>query len=222
MSTNKQEERNRILRKKMVDLQDVRIGEFPTDSPWIRPVRVYYTQDGEQKNWDVIKSHDSVSMIVFNTSRKKLVFVRQFRPACYYSYLAEKKDTVDVEKYPASLGLTLELCAGIVDKNKSLVEIAKDELREECGYEAPTSAFQQIVTYRYVSSAASKQTLFYVEVTDDMHIHPGGGAEAEGELIEVVELSVSEVKEYINSAEVQSPPCFLYGVSWFLANKQSS
>ncbi|KAG7202676.1 hypothetical protein KM043_009850 [Ampulex compressa] len=191
MSTNKQEERNRILRKKMVDLQDVRIGEFPTDSPWIRPVRVYYTQDGEQKNWDVIKSHDS-------------------------------KDTVDVEKYPASLGLTLELCAGIVDKNKSLVEIAKDELREECGYEAPTSAFQQIVTYRYVSSAASKQTLFYVEVTDDMHIHPGGGAEAEGELIEVVELSVSEVKEYINSAEVQSPPCFLYGVSWFLANKQGS
>lgn len=48
----------------------------------------------------------------------------------------------------------------------------------------------------------------------------GGGAESEGELIEIIEMSVDEVKNYVNSEEVQSPPCFLNGVSWFLANKK--
>lgn len=120
----------------------------------IRPVRIHYQQDGEQKVWDVVRAHDSVSIIVFNTSRKKLVFVRQFRPAFFYTFVPEKLGTVDLEQYPPSLGLTLELCAGIVDKDKSIVEIARDELREECGYEAPAEAFKTIVTFRFVDDSS--------------------------------------------------------------------
>lgn len=48
----------------------------------------------------------------------------------------------------------------------------------------------------------------------------GGGADSEGELIEVVYLSVQEVKDYMNQDEIPSPATFLSGVSWFLANKQ--
>jgi len=203
----------------MLDLHDIRVGKVPQDSPWLKSVRLHYTQDDQSKNWDVIKIHDSVSIVIFNTSRRKLVFVRQFRPAVYYASLPEKQDVIDVKRYPAKLGLTLELCAGIVDKDKHLVEIAKDELKEECGYELPTSAFKQITTYLSSASASAKQTIFYVEVTDDMKIHPGGGDESEGELIEVVELSIPELKDYIRSKEVQSPSSFLYGVSWFLLNK---
>lgn len=131
----------------MLDLHDVRVGKVPQDSPWLRSVRLHYTHDGQSKNWDVIRIHDSVCIIVFNTSRKKLVFVRQFRPAVYYASLPENQEAIDIERHPATLGITLELCAGIVDKDKSLVEIAKEELKEECGYEAPTSSFKQIVTY---------------------------------------------------------------------------
>ncbi|XP_015589301.1 uridine diphosphate glucose pyrophosphatase-like [Cephus cinctus] len=213
------EERNQSMRRRMLDLQEICIGPMPTDSPWVRPVRMHYLQDGQSKVWDLMRAHDSVSIIVFNISRKKLVFVRQFRPATYYSCLPERKDVVDLNQYPPSLGLSLELCDGIVDKDKPVVEIARDELREECGYEAPTSAFTKVLTYRSQGPTAAKQTVFYVEVTDDMHIHPGGGAEAEGELIEVVEMSIPEAKAYINSDEVQSPPDFLFGVSWFLAHK---
>lgn len=219
MNDTEQEERNNTVRRRLLDVRDVRIGPLPKNSPWIRPVRMHYLQDGEPKVWDLMRSHDSVSIIVFNTSRRKLVFVKQFRPASYYACLPEKQDTVDVNRYPATLGLTLELCAGIIDKDKPIVEIARDELKEECGYEAPASAFTKIITYRYVSTSAAKQTLFYVEVTDEMHIYPGGGSESEGELIEVVELSIPELKEYIGLEEVQSPPCFLFGISWFLANK---
>ncbi|KYQ58146.1 Uridine diphosphate glucose pyrophosphatase [Trachymyrmex zeteki] len=219
MNVTIQDERNQIARKKMLDLHDVRVGKVPQDSPWLRSVRLHYTHDGQSKNWDVIRIHDSVCIIVFNTSRKKLVFVRQFRPAVYYASLPENQEAIDIERHPATLGITLELCAGIVDKDKSLVEIAKEELKEECGYEAPTSSFKQIVTYLSSASASAKQTLFYVEVTDDMKIHPGGGDESEGEVIEVVELSIPELKDYMRTKEVPSPSSFLHGVSWFLLNK---
>lgn len=46
------------------------------------------------------------------------------------------------------MGLTVEFCAGIVDKNKSLEEIAVDEVREECGYEVKVSDMQRIISCR--------------------------------------------------------------------------
>ncbi|KYM82772.1 Uridine diphosphate glucose pyrophosphatase [Atta colombica] len=219
MNVTTQDERNQIARKKMLDLHEVRVGKVPQDSPWLRSIRLHYVHNGQSKNWDVITMHDSVCIIVFNVSRRKLVFVRQFRPAVYYASQSEKQETIDVKCYPATLGITLELCAGIVDKNKSLVEIARDELKEECGYEVPTSSFKQILTYLSSASASAKQTLFYVEVTDDMKIYPGGGDESEGEVIEVVELSIPELKDYMSTKEVSSPSSFLHGVSWFLLNK---
>lgn len=149
MNVRAQDEKNAVIRERMLELHDVRIGEVPQDSPWLSTARVNYTQGGHHKQWDVIKAHDSVSIVVFNTTRKKLVFVKQFRPAVYYWSLPEKQDKVDVERYPAALGLSLELCAGIVDKDLPLVEIAKEELKEECGYEAPVSAFTEVITYRY-------------------------------------------------------------------------
>jgi len=137
------------VRKQMLDLKDLSVGKVPQDSPWLRSVRLQFTQNGQRKEWDVIRIHDSVSILVFNTSRKKLVFVRQFRPAVYYTFLPEYgvQDTVDLERYPPTLGLSLELCAGIVDKDKPLVEIAREELQEECGYKVPASALKQISTY---------------------------------------------------------------------------
>ena len=42
------------------------------------------------------------------------------------------------------------------------------------------------------------QTLFCVEVGDKDKVGPGGGLVEEGEMINVVEMTVSEVKEYIS------------------------
>jgi len=47
--------------------------------------------------------------------------------------------------------LTIEFCAGIVDKNKSLEEIAVDEVREECGYEVKVSDMEKIISCRLYS-----------------------------------------------------------------------
>lgn len=68
-------------------------------------------------------------------------------------YLADVKiedigDVIDTKKYPPSIGMTIELCAGIVDKYQSLVETARDEVVEECGYNVPLSSLQKVMTYR--------------------------------------------------------------------------
>lgn len=47
----------------------------------------------------------------------------------------------------------------------------------------------------------------------------GGGLEEEGELIIVEEMSIDEVKDYMNSGEIKSPSSFLNGITWFLVNE---
>lgn len=53
-----------------------------------------------------------------------------------------------LEKYPVKLGVTNELCAGIVDKSKSLVEIAREEVLEECGYNVSVEQIEHVMSYR--------------------------------------------------------------------------
>uniref|UniRef100_A0A8C9QF50 Uncharacterized protein n=1 Tax=Spermophilus dauricus TaxID=99837 RepID=A0A8C9QF50_SPEDA len=37
-------------------------------------------QNGVQKSWDFMKTHDSVTILLFNSSQRSLVLVKQFRP----------------------------------------------------------------------------------------------------------------------------------------------
>lgn len=63
--------------------------------------------------------------------------------------LSVREDSTNcLEKYPVSLAITDELCAGIVDKSKSLIEIAREEILEECGYDVPVERIETVMTYR--------------------------------------------------------------------------
>jgi UDP-sugar diphosphatase len=64
--------------------------------------------------------------------------VKQFRPAVYYGLICDeinKTGKVDLKKFPPKEAITLELCAGIIDKDMSIADIAREELIEECGYD---------------------------------------------------------------------------------------
>lgn len=69
----------------------IRYEPLPPDSPYVRPFRMYYTQNGKEKNWDLLKVHDSVSIIILNKTRNTLVFVKQFRPGKYI-YMCESDE----------------------------------------------------------------------------------------------------------------------------------
>lgn len=141
--------------------------------------------------------------------------------AVYYGIISDSgSDKVDLDRYPAALGVTIELCAGIVDKaGKSLVEIATEEVHEECGYKVPCERLELILTYRSgVGTSGSLQTLFYCEVTDEDRDSSGGGVD--GEIIEVIEHSLEEARCMVSQGStVTSPPSCLLGLLWFLTNR---
>ncbi|XP_055587094.1 uridine diphosphate glucose pyrophosphatase NUDT14-like [Uranotaenia lowii] len=208
----------------MNDISNIHYGPLPADSPYVKPFRFYYTQNGKEKNWDLLKVHDSVSIIIFNSTRQKLVFVKQFRPAVYHGLVSveagSEGKSIDMNKFPPSLAVTLELCAGIIDKPIPVAEIAREEVLEECGYNVPVARLEEIMSYRSgVGTSGALQTLFYVEVTDADKIPTGGGG-VDDEIIEVVEYSIEEARKLTEKGVVlTSPPSFLFGVLWFLTNR---
>lgn len=203
----------------MEKISDVQIVETKS-TQFIKPYSVKFVQNGKARVWDLIKVHHSVVIVIFNVSRNVLVFVKQFRPGVYINSIPkeDREGTIDTTKYPAKLGVTLEICAGIVDKDKSLAEIAREEVLEECGYDVPVEKLEKVQTFRSgIGSAGDRMTMFYVEVTDEQKVSSGGGVDEE--LIDVVEMTLAEAKAYVAQEEVCSPGGFLAAIYWFLLNK---
>ncbi|XP_053945515.1 uridine diphosphate glucose pyrophosphatase NUDT14-like [Anastrepha ludens] len=198
------------------------MGPLPNDSPYVKPFRLYYVQNGVEKNWDLLKVHDSVAVILYNSTRRVLIFVRQFRPAVYHSkYTACGYDAaeIDLKRVRPNIGITLELCVGILDTDKGLHQNAREAVLEECGYDVPLDGFEQVMSYRSgVGSFGAAEWMFYSEVTDDDQVTKGGGVG--DEIIEVVEYTIPEAANLLSKGgKVNSPPSCLLGIAWFLMNK---
>ncbi len=170
-----------------------------SESHFVRPALVRYEQDGVQKSWEVVQAHDSVAVLLYEKDKDLFILVMQFRPAVYMH-------NAD--------GYTFELCAGIVDKESSLVQIAKEEIEEECGYDVPAERIERITSfYTSVGFAGSQQTLFFAEVNEKMKVHDGGGIEMEQ--IEVVELPVNEARSFIFDESKAKTPGLMFAFMWF-------
>ena len=128
----------------------------------------------------------------------------------------QKSSTYPTSYGPGSLGCTYELCAGIVDKNVSLEQIAKEEVLEETGYDVPLSNIEYLTAYfSSIGHAGSKQTMYYCEVTDDMMVHRGGGNTHEGELIEVVHVPLENAMKLAMDGEAARSTGLCFAVVWF-------
>jgi UDP-sugar diphosphatase len=158
-----------------------------------------YLQNGIKKDWEIVQAHDSVAILIYHKEYKKFILVKQFRPAVYVN----NKD-----------GMSIELCAGIVDKNLTLQKIAQEEIEEECGYAVALESVEKITSfYTSVGFAGSKQTLYYVEVDESMKISDGGGVD--DELIEVVLLSIEDAKEFIYNENIVKTPGLMFSFMWW-------
>ncbi|XP_023061559.1 uridine diphosphate glucose pyrophosphatase NUDT14 isoform X2 [Piliocolobus tephrosceles] len=199
-------------------------------SPYLRPLTLHYRQNGAQKSWDFMKTHDSVTVLLFNSSRRSLVLVKQFRPAVYAGEVerhfpgslaaADQDGPRELQPaLPGSAGVTVELCAGLVDQpGLSLEEVACKEAWEECGYHLAPSDLRRVATYwSGVGLTGSRQTMFYTEVTDTQRSGPGGGLAEEGELIEVVHLPLEGAQAFVDNPDVPKTLGVIFGVSWFLS-----
>lgn len=185
-----------------------KIEEFKTadleDTKFVHPVKISYIQNGISKNWEAVKSFDSVAVLLFHEEKNAFLLVKQFRPPVYLN---------DNSKV-----CTYELCAGIVDKNKSLEKIVQEEIDEECGYDVPLNSIEKITSfYTNVGVSGGCQTLYYAQIDESMKKHKGGGINDEE--IELLYLPLEEYKEFMFDESKAKTPGLLFSFLWFLENK---
>jgi UDP-sugar diphosphatase len=115
----------------------------------------------------VVKAHDSVAVVLYHTDKHRFLIVRQFRPALYAAMLrgAGITDTQGSAAAPPLAGaFTCELCAGIVDKDMSLADTAREEIHEECGFDVPVDNIKQITSYiAGVGTQGATQSSFFAQ-----------------------------------------------------------
>jgi len=173
---------------------------------FLTPYLATFKLNGREKKWEIIKSSDSVAILIYNKSNDSFVCVRQFRAPVF---LNNKTN-----------GVTLELCAGILDKDLSLEEIASEEILEETGFKVAANEIEKITSfYTSVGSSGAKQHLYYCEVDNSKRVSSGGGVEGE-ELIEVVEVPVDKAYEIMFDESIPKTPGLLFAFNWFLCNKR--
>jgi len=170
-----------------------------TNAKFIHSYLARYRQNGIQKSWELVKAHDSVAILIYHTQEDSFILVKQFRPAVYRAN---------------GDGMTVELCAGIVDKDISLKEIAKEEIVEECGYDVSLDNITKVTSfYTSVGFAGSSQTLYYAEVDESMRCSDGGGVD--GELIEVISIDSLDAKEFIYDESIAKSTGLMFAFLWW-------
>lgn len=188
--------KNEIKNFKTIKLEDTR---------FIHPVRVVYNLNGKERSWEAVRSHDSVAALLYHTEKNAFLLVNQFRAPVY---LNDKSKTY-----------TYELCAGLIDKEKSLEEIVREEIDEECGYDVEISSIKKITSfYNNVGISGGCQTIYFAKIDESMKVHEGGGINDEE--IKLLFLPIEKVDEFIFDESKAKTPGLMFSLYWFLKNKE--
>ena len=116
------------------------------------------------------------------------VLTKQFRMPIY--------DTTPDE------AMSIEACAGAIDKSESPETTIIREIEEEVGYRV--EKVEKIMEiYMSPGALTEKMHLFVAEYSDAMKVNEGGGVEIEYEEIEVMEMPFSEAIEMMEAGEIK-------------------
>ena len=170
---------------------------------FVQPLRINYTQNNTNKSWEAVTSHDSVSILLYHTTKNSFLVVKQFRPPVY----------VHNNDYP----FTYELCAGIIDKNIPLNQIVQEEIDEECGYKVELSEISKISSFfTNVGVSGAKQHLYFANIDENMKVHEGGGIN--DEQIELEFIPIDKSKQFIYDETKAKTPGLIFAFYWFYEN----
>lgn len=178
-----------------------------TNPKFIKPIKIEYTINSKKRVWEAVISHDSVSILLYHTDKRAFVIVKQLR--------------VPVLNANKTNGMTHELCAGIVDKNTTKIQIAREEVLEECGYDVPLEHIKKVTSFfTSVGISGAEQTLYYATCDDSMKLGDGGGLEEED--IEVLYIPLSQAREFMFDESYQKTPGLIMGFYWFFDNEKEN
>jgi GDP-mannose pyrophosphatase NudK len=149
----------------------------------------YRCRDGhwQTQNRETYDRGNGAVLLLFNVGRATVVLTRQFRFPAYVNGCAD--------------GLLIEACAGLLDGDDPQTCICR-EAQEETGFlvRAPRKLFE---AYMSPGSVTEKLHFFAAEYDTRDRISAGGGDVAEGEDIEVIELSLVSALQMIATGAIQ-------------------
>jgi len=189
-------------------LKNINIRNFETtrlkDPKYIKPLSIKYEQNGVAKIWETVRSFDSVSVLLYHKDFDAYLVVKQFRPPVY---LTDDK-----------FSFTYELCAGILDKNKPINQIAKEEIYEECGYSVNINKINKINTFfSNVGVSGSKQHIYEATIDESMKKHKGGGIN--DEFIELEFIDRKDAKKFIFDEAKAKTSGLMFAFYWHMEDK---
>ena len=127
-------------------------------------------------------------ILLYNSESKNVILTKQFRMPAY------NNDKLD--------GMSIEACAGAIDKNENPEVCIIREVEEEVGYKVDNV---ELIMENYMSPGAVTEKMYYFvgEYKHTDKIAEGGGLSSEDEDIEVMEMPFSRAIELINSGEIK-------------------
>ena len=138
---------------------------------------------------------DSASILLVYEENDSVFLVKQFR---FPVYAAISKKP---EFQPEDAWL-IETVAGMVDAGYSEVQVAKKELLEEAGFSLDDNP--EYIASVFASPGGSSEMIhiYLGRVSKSNRVAAGGGVAAEGEDIQVLELSFDQALEMVASGEI--------------------
>ncbi|HLT34246.1 MAG TPA: NUDIX domain-containing protein [Aquaticitalea sp.] len=160
---------------------------------WATLYQIDYDYQFENGTWKRLSREtydrgDGTAVLLYNPKKGTVILTRQFRMPAYHNEDAD--------------GMSIELCAGAIDKNESPESTIIREVEEEVGYRIKTVK-RVFEAYSSPGTLSEKMYLFTAEYSDDMKINDGGGVATENEEIEVMELPIKKVLEMVASGEIK-------------------
>jgi len=147
----------------------------------------FLRRDGvwQRQNRETYDRGDGATMLLFNRQVQKVVLTRQFR----FPVFVNGHD-----------GMLIEAAAGLLD-NVSPEERIRAEAEEETGYRVQ-NVQKVFEAYMSPGSVTEKLHFFVGEYDADSRVSDGGGVEAEGEDLEVIEMPLADALHAIRQGTI--------------------
>ena len=182
-----------------------------TSPRYVKPYQISFDLCGKPVRWECVKAHDSVSALLYHEDKDAFLLVKQFRPAVWFNIQSAKTGPLNLTQ-EGEEGYTYELCAGLMDKGKSLEQTIREEAAEEVGYEL-CEIRRITTTYGSFGFGGNAQTMFYARINENMRVNEGGGID--GEDIKLVFIHRTQAKNFMYDESKVKGFGLLFALLWW-------
>ena len=159
---------------------------------WATLHRIDYDYKFENGQWRRVSREsynrgNGTAILLYNLKKGTVILTKQFRMPVYENKVSE--------------AMSIEVCAGALDKDENPEECIIREVEEEVGFKIQ-KANEVLQAYMSPGALTEKLHLFTAEISKATRIHRGGGLKTENEDIEVLELKFKDAMRMIEKKEI--------------------